>query len=320
MCVPMKLLISDKLSDAGVAIFKNAKSIEVINEPALGKDVERLKQLIADVDGIAIRSATKLTADVLDCAKNLKLIGRAGIGVDNVDIPHATKKGILIMNTPLSNAITTAEHAISMMMALSRQIPQATASLRAGKWEKEKFMGREIFNKTLGMIGCGNIGKIVADRAFGLRMQVIIADPYLKDDAVKQLGVERVTLDELFKRADYITVHTPVTNETRNMLNATTFAKMKKGVFVINCARGGIVNEMDLAAAIETGQVAGAALDVFEKEPVDPNNPLLKLDKVIFTPHLGASTYEAQENVSTDLARQMVDYFLNGKVVNIVNR
>ncbi len=316
----MKILISDKLSDAGVKIFKDAKGLEVINEPALGKDVERLKQLIADVDGIAIRSATKLTADVLDSAKNLKLIGRAGIGVDNVDIPHATKKGILIMNTPLSNAITTAEHAISMMMSLSRQIPQATASLRAGKWEKEKFMGREIFNKTLGLIGCGNIGKIVADRAKGLKMKVIIADPYLKDEAVKQLGVEKVSLDELLKRADYITVHTPVTNETKNMLNATTFAKMKKGVFVLNCARGGIVNETDLAAAIETGQVAGAALDVFEKEPVDPNNPLLKLDKVIFTPHLGASTFEAQENVSTDLARQMVDYFLNGKIVNIVNK
>jgi D-3-phosphoglycerate dehydrogenase len=315
----MKILISDKLSDAGVKLFKDAKGLEVINEPTLGKDVARLKQLIADVDGIAIRSATKLTADVLDCAKNLKLIGRAGIGVDNVDIPYATKKGIKVMNTPLSNAITTAEHAISMMMALSRQIPQACASMRAGKWEKEKFMGREIFNKTLGMIGCGNIGKIVADRAKGLRMNVIVADPYLKDEVVKQLGVERVTLDELFKRADYITIHTPVTPETKNMISNQTFAKMKKGVFVINCARGGIVNELDLAAAIESGQVAGAALDVFEKEPIDPNHPLLKLDKVIFTPHLGASTYEAQENVSTDLAKQMVDYFLSGKEVNILN-
>lgn len=315
----MKVLISDQLSDRALDVFKKFPEIEVLFDPTLGKDVAKLKIAIADVDAIAIRSATKLTPEILDCAKKLKVIGRAGIGVDNVDIPYASKRGIIVMNTPFGNTITTAEHAVSMMCALTRSIPQASASTKAGKWEKNRFMGAELYNKTLGVVGLGNIGKIVADRALGLKMKVAAYDPFLTPEKAMELGVEKVELDDLFKRADYISVHTPMTDKTRNIINRQAFEKMKRGVFIINCARGGIVNELDLVWAIENKIVAGAALDVFEKEPVDPGHPLLKLEQVICTPHLGASTEEAQENVALDVATQIADFLVNRTVVNALN-
>ncbi|HBF13572.1 MAG TPA: phosphoglycerate dehydrogenase [Deltaproteobacteria bacterium] len=315
----MRVLISDKLSEAGLAIFKRAQGVQVDYQPGLGKDIPKLKEAIKTADAIAIRSGTTLTADILECAGKLKVIGRAGIGVDNVDVAAASKKGIIVMNTPFGNTVTTAEHAISMMCALTRQIPQATASIKAGKWEKNRFMGSELYEKTLGVIGCGNIGKIVADRAKGLRMNVITFDPFLTDEVAEKIGVTKVDLDTLFKDADYITLHIPKTEKTANLLNKDTFAKMKKGVYIINCARGGIINELDLADAISSGQVAGVALDVFAKEPVDPNHPLLKLDQVICTPHLGAATEEAQENVALDVAHQIVAYLTTGTVQNAVN-
>lgn len=315
----MKVLISDSLSERGLAVFKKAPSLTVDFQPNLGKDVEKLKIALKDADAIAIRSATKLTKELLEHAPKLKVIGRAGIGVDNVDIPEATKRGIIVMNTPGGNTVTTAEHAISMMCALTRSIPQATTSTKAGKWEKNKFMGSELYNKTLGVVGLGNIGKIVADRALGLRMKVIAYDPFLSDGAAEKLGVDKVDLEALFARSDYITLHVPKTDKTTNLLNRAAFAKMKRGVYIINCARGGIINEAELATAIQEGIVAGAALDVFEMEPVDPNNPLLKLEQVICTPHLGASTEEAQENVAVDVAEQIVDFLVNGTVQNALN-
>ncbi|MDO8519505.1 MAG: phosphoglycerate dehydrogenase [Deltaproteobacteria bacterium] len=315
----MKVLISDKLSEAGLAIFKAAKGITVDYQPGLGKEIDKLKLAIADADAIAIRSGTTLKADIIDCAKQLKVIGRAGIGVDNVDVPAATKKGIIVMNTPGGNTVTTAEHAISMMCALTRQIPQATSSIKAGKWEKSRFMGSEMYQKTLGVIGCGNIGKIVADRALGLKMKVIAFDPFLSDEIAEKIGVKKVELDDLFKNADFITLHVPKNEKTANLLNKEAFAKMKKGVYIINCARGGIVDEKALADAIEAKIVAGAALDVFDKEPVDPANPLLKLDQVICTPHLGAATEEAQENVALEVAHQIVDFLTTGTIQNAVN-
>ena len=259
-----------------------------------------------------------MTAKILEKAKNLKVIGRAGIGVDNVDIPAATAKGIIVMNTPFGNSITTAEHAISLMLALARQIPEADASTRAGKWEKNKFMGVEIFGKTLGVIGCGNIGSIVADRAIGLKMKVIAYDPFLSEERARDLGVEKVELDELFKRADFITLHTPLTDKTSNIIDAAAIEKMKKGVRIINCARGGLVDEAALAEALKAGQVAGAAFDVFVEEPATAN-PLFSLPNVVCTPHLGAATSEAQENVALQVAEQMSDYLLRGAISNAVN-
>lgn len=315
----MKVLVSDKLSESGLKIFQEAGGIEVINEPGLGKDIDRLKEVIKDVDAIAIRSGTTLTEDILQHAKKLKVIGRAGIGVDNVDLEAASKKGIIVMNTPFGNTVTTAEHAISMMCALTRMIPQATASVKAGKWEKSRFMGAELTNKTLGLVGCGNIGKIVASRAIGLKMKVSAFDPFLTDEMAEQIGVTKVDFETLLEQADYITLHVPKNEKTSHLINKDAFSKMKKGVFIINCARGGIVNESDLAVAIEEGIVAGAALDVFEKEPVDPDSPLLKMDQVICTPHLGAATEEAQENVAVDVARQIADFLKNGTIQNAVN-
>lgn len=315
----MKVLISDKLSDTGIEIFNKTSGLEVINDASIGKDVDKLKKAIADVDAIAIRSGTKLTKDVLSGAKRLKVIGRAGIGVDNIDIDAASKMGIIVMNTPGGNVVTTAEHAISMMCALSRNIPQATASIKGGKWEKSKFMGSELYRKTLGIIGCGNIGKTVASRAQGLKLNVISFDPFLSDELAQELNIKKVTLGELFKQSDYITVHTPLNDKTKYLIDKEAFKQMKKGVYIINCARGGIVKEDDLCWALESGIVAGAALDVFEKEPVDPNNPLLHMDNVICTPHLGASTEEAQENVAVDIANQIVDYLVNGNIINSIN-
>ncbi|MGA8917528.1 MAG: phosphoglycerate dehydrogenase [Pseudolabrys sp.] len=312
-----KVLISDALSPAAVQIFKD-RGVEVDFQPKLGADKEKLAELVGNFDGLAIRSATKVTPKILEKAKSLKVIGRAGIGVDNVDIPAATAKGIIVMNTPFGNSITTAEHAISLMLALARQIPEADASTRAGKWEKNKFLGVEIFGKTLGVIGCGNIGSIVADRALGLKMKVIAYDPFLSADRASDLGVEKVELDELFKRADFITLHTPLTDKTRNVVNADAMRAMKKGVRIINCARGGLVDEAALYEALKNGHVAGAAFDVFVTEPAT-ENPLFALPNVVCTPHLGASTSEAQENVALQIAEQMSDYLLRGAISNAVN-
>ncbi len=312
-----KVLISDALSDAAVQIFKD-RGIEVDFQPKLGPDKEKLASLIGGFDGLAIRSATKVTAKLLESAKNLKVIGRAGIGVDNVDIPAATAKGVIVMNTPFGNSITTAEHAITMMLALAREIPQADASTQAGKWEKNRFMGVEITAKTLGVIGCGNIGSIVVDRAHGLRMKVIAYDPFLSAERARDLGVEKVELDELFKRADFITLHTPLTDKTKNIVDAKAIAMMKKGVRIINCARGGLVDEMALRQGLDSGQVAGAAFDVFVEEPAK-TNPLFGHPNVVCTPHLGASTTEAQENVALQVAEQMSDYLLTGAITNAIN-
>jgi D-3-phosphoglycerate dehydrogenase / 2-oxoglutarate reductase len=312
-----RVLISDALSPAAVQIFKD-RGVEVDFQPKLGADKDRLAELIGGFDGLAIRSATKVTPKILEKAKSLKVIGRAGIGVDNVDIPAATAKGIIVMNTPFGNSITTAEHAITLMLALARQIPQADASTQAGKWEKNRFMGVEITGKTLGVIGAGNIGSIVVDRALGLRMRVIAYDPFLSPERAADIGVHKVELEELFRRADFITLHTPLTEKTRNIIDASAFGKMKKGVRIINCARGGLVDEAALRAALDSGQVAGAAFDVFTEEPATAN-PLFNHPNVVCTPHLGAATTEAQENVALQVAEQMSDYLLQGAISNAVN-
>jgi len=312
-----RVLISDALSPAAVQIFKD-RGIEVDFQPNLGKDKDKLAAAIDGVDGLAIRSATKVTAKLLQQAKGLKVIGRAGIGVDNVDIPAATARGIIVMNTPFGNSITTAEHAITLMLSLARQIPEADVSTRAGKWEKNKFLGVEIFGKTLGIIGCGNIGSIVADRAIGLKMKVIAYDPYLSAERALKLGVEKVELDDLWRRADFITLHTPLTDKTRNIINADSLKAMKKGARLINCARGELVDEAALCEALRSGHVAGAAIDVFREEPAT-HSCLFGTPNVVCTPHLGASTMEAQENVALQVAEQMSDYLLRGAITNAVN-
>jgi D-3-phosphoglycerate dehydrogenase len=285
-------------------------------KPSISHD--ELKKIVGRYDGLVVRSASKVKRDVIDCAKNLKVVGRAGIGLDNVDVPAATEKGILVMNTPGSNAIAAAEHTIMLLLALARHVAQAHASMKAGKWEKKKFMGVEVYNQILGVIGLGSIGSLVAERALGLKMKVIGCDPYTSEDTAAKLGVSLVSLDELLKRSDYITVHTPLTSETRNVLSASAFRKMKGGVRLINCARGGIVSEADLHKAIKSGKVAGAALDVFEKEPPG-DHPLLRLDQVICTPHLGASTKQAQVNVAVAIAEQIIDYLQRGIIRNAAN-
>jgi D-3-phosphoglycerate dehydrogenase len=312
-----RVLISDALSPAAVQIFKD-RGVEVDFQPDLGKDKDRLASVIDQYDGLAIRSATKVTAKILERATALKVIGRAGIGVDNVDIPAATARGVIVMNTPFGNSITTAEHAIAMMFALAREIPAADASTQAGKWEKNRFMGVEITGKVLGIIGCGNIGAIVADRAQGLHMRVIAFDPFLSPERAIDLGVEKVELDELLARADIITLHTPLTEKTRNILSAEALARTKKGVRIVNCARGGLVDEAALRAALESGHVAGAAFDVFTAEPAT-ENPLFGHPHVVCTPHLGAATTEAQENVALQVAEQMSDYLIKGAISNAVN-
>ncbi|MBM4146497.1 MAG: phosphoglycerate dehydrogenase [Nitrospira sp.] len=311
----MKVLISDNISSKCIEILKNA-GLEV--DIKVGLKPEELKACIGDYHGLVIRSATKVTSDIISAAKNLRVIGRAGSGLDNVDKTAATKKGIVVMNTPGGNTITTAEHTIAHLVSLARFIPQATMSLKAGKWEKKKFMGVELYNKTLGILGIGNIGSQVAKRMQAFAMNVIAFDPFLSEDKAKIMGVEKVDLQNLFKRSDFITIHTPLTPETKNLINKKTIKIMKPGVRIINCARGGIINEKDLYDAIVEGKVAGAALDVFEKEPPE-NNPLLTLDNVIATPHLGASTKEAQENVAVSVAEQIVDYLIHGTIRNAVN-
>ena len=310
-----KVLISDPMDPNAAAIFR-ANGVEVDERPGLSKD--ELKAIIADYDGLAIRSATKVTADLLDSAARLKVIGRAGIGVDNVDVSAATARGIVVMNTPFGNSITTAEHAIALMFALARELPQADSSTQAGKWEKNRFMGVELTSKTLGLIGAGNIGSIVADRALGLRMKVIAYDPFLTPERALDMGVEKVELDSLLARADFITLHTPLTDQTRNILSRENLAKTKKGVRIINCARGGLVDEAALKEMLETGHVAGAALDVFVEEPAKAS-PLFGTPGFVATPHLGASTTEAQVNVAIQVAEQMSDFLIRGGVTNALN-
>ncbi|MDB9855794.1 phosphoglycerate dehydrogenase [Planktomarina temperata] len=312
-----KVLVSDKLSETAVQIFRD-RGIEVDFDPSIGKDKDKLLSVIDQYDGLAIRSATKATEKIINAARNLKVIGRAGIGVDNIDRAAASKKGVIVMNTPFGNMITTAEHAIAMMFAVARQIPEASASTHAGKWEKSKFMGVELTGKTLGVIGAGNIGGIVCERALGLKMKVVAYDPFLSQERAEKLGVQKVDLDELLARADFITLHVPKTDQTSNILNAEAIAKMKPGVRVINCARGGLVDEVALAEALKSGHVAGAAFDVFEVEPAT-DSPLFNLPNVVCTPHLGAATTEAQENVAVQVAEQMSDYLLTGAVTNALN-
>jgi D-3-phosphoglycerate dehydrogenase / 2-oxoglutarate reductase len=313
--MPPRVLIADQLSPAAVAIFRE-RGLETDVKVGLSK--EELEKAIGDYDGLAVRSATKVTEKVIAAAAKLKVVGRAGIGVDNIDVKAATAKGIIVMNTPFGNSITTAEHALSLMMALARQIPEADRSTQAGKWEKSKFLGVELSAKTLGVIGCGNIGSIVADRAIGLKMKVVAYDPFLSAERAVALGVEKVELDDLLRRADFITLHTPLTDKTRNIIDAAALKKAKKGVRIVNCARGGLVDERAIAEALKAGHVAGAAFDVFEVEPAK-DSPLFGLPNVICTPHLGAATSEAQENVALQVAEQMADYLLKGAISNAVN-
>ncbi len=310
-----RVLISDKLSPLAKQIFEE-RGIEV--DVKVGLEKEELMEIIGDYDGLAIRSATKPSEKLIAAAKNLKVIGRAGIGVDNVDIKAATAKGVIVMNTPFGNSITTAEHAIAMMMALARKIPEANASTHEGKWEKSKFMGVEVTGKTLGVIGCGNIGSIAASRGIGLKMKVIAFDPFLTAERAIEIGVEKVELEELFGRADFITLHTPLTDKTRNIIDGDAIAKMKDGVRIVNCARGGLVDEQALSDALKSGKVAGAAFDVYSEEPAK-ENVLFNAPNMICTPHLGASTDEAQVNVAVQVAEQMSDYLLTGAITNAIN-
>jgi len=313
-----RVLISDALSETAVNVFRD-RGIEVEFQPKLGPDKEKLAKLVGEFDGLAIRSATKVTPKVIAAANGkLKVIGRAGIGVDNVDLPAATAAGIIVMNTPFGNSITTAEHAIAMLMACARQIPAADQSTQAGKWEKSRFMGVEITGKTLGVIGCGNIGSVVASRAIGLAMRVIAYDPFLSPERAAELGVEKMELGDLFHRADFITLHTPLTDKTRNIIDANAIEKMRAGVRIVNCARGGLVDEVALRAALDSGKVAGAAIDVFLEEPAK-ENVLFGAPNVVCTPHLGAATNEAQENVAVQIAEQMADYLTHGAVRNALN-
>ncbi len=312
-----RVLIADKLASQGMDVLKGTADIEL--DEAIGLKPAELAAKIGPYHGLIIRSGSNVTAEVIAAAENLKVIGRAGIGVDNIDVPVATQKGIVVMNTPGGNNVTTAEHAISLMLSLARSIPQATASMKAGKWEKSKFTGSELFNKVLGVVGLGNIGRLVAERALGLKMKVIAYDPFITAEAAQKLGVEVCTLDELYKRSDFITVHTPLTAETRGLISTEAFAKMRKGVRVINAARGGIIDEAALEVALKEGKVAGAALDVFVEEPPPKDHPLLGMAQVICTPHLGAATDEAQINVSVAIAHQVVNYLKGGVIQDAVN-
>ena len=313
----LKVLVSDSLAEQGVTVLEQASGIEVVNKP--GMSAEELLELIPDFHGLVIRSNTKVTAEVLAAAKNLRIIGRAGIGVDNIDVPVATQNGVVVVNTPEGNNITTAEHAIALIVSLARHIPQATSSMKAGKWEKKKFQGMELYNRTLGVLGAGNIGRFVVSRAKGLGMKVIVHDPYLTAEAAARLEVERVELDEMMSRADIVTVHVPKTKETTGILGRKEFAKAKPGLIVINAARGGIVDEEALLEALDSGQVAAAGLDVFVEEPPAKGHPLVNHPNVICTPHLGASTEQAQINVAVAVAEQLRDFLLDGQVRNSIN-
>lgn len=312
----MKILISDSLSKQGVELLEKA-GFTVVVKSKMPK--EELFKEIKDADGLIVRSGTKVTEELMAAAEKLKIVGRAGSGLDNVDTPAATKRGIVVMNTPGGNTVTTAEHTMSMICAMSRRIPQATASVKAGKWEKDKFMGVELYNKVLGIVGIGQIGSHLTKMAQGIGMRVIAYDPYLAPDRAEKMGVTMMELPELFKGADIISVHTPLTPETKGIINAQSIATMKPGVMIVNCARGGIINEADLVEALKSKKVAAAAFDVFEEEPVKADNPLLSLDNFICTPHIGAQTTEAQENVAVGIAEQVVDYFTKGIARGAVN-
>jgi len=312
----MKVLVSDALSEVGVRIFEETPGIEVTVQTDLGP--EGLLREIGSYDALVIRSATKVTREVIEAGRNLKVVGRAGIGLDNVDIEAASRRGVVVMNTPEGNTITTAEHAISLLMSLTRNIPQATMGLKAGRWEKKKLKGREVYGKTLGLVGLGHIGRIVADRAQGLKMKVVVYDPYIKPSVIEELDCEPVDLDELLSRSDYVTIHVPKTEETTGLLGREAFSKMKPGAMLVNCARGGIVDEEALYEALSSGHLGGAALDVFSQEPPG-DSKLMGLGNFICTPHLGASTMEAQDNVAKDVAEQIVSYLLHGTVKNAVN-
>lgn len=316
MTLPYRVLCTDGLAARGREVLHEAKGLDVDVREAVKP--EELTSLLQGVHALIVRSATKVTADFLAKAPDLRVIGRAGIGVDNIDVQAASRRGVVVMNTPHGNAVTTAEHAIALLLALARHIPQATASVKAGRWERKRFEGTEVCEKTLGVCGLGNIGRLVAERALGLKMKVVTFDPFITADAAARLGVERVTLDELLARSDFITVHTPLTTETRGLLSRQAFAKCRKGVLVINAARGGVVDEDALFEALQSGQVAGAALDVFVAEP-PKDNRLLALDHVICTPHLGASTEEAQERVAVEVAEQVVAFLLKGEIRHAVN-
>ena len=312
-----RVLVSDALSEQGLAVLEEASGIELDYRPAIGE--EDLATVVSDCQGWIVRSGTKVTAELIAAASELRVIGRAGIGVDNVDLGAATERGVIVMNTPGGNAVTTAEHALALITALARKIPQATASMRTGRWEKERFSGQELFNQTLGVIGLGNIGSIVAERARGLRMHVIAHDPVVGEERAQRLGVELVSLEELFARADVVTPHVPLTKDTRGLIGRAAIARMKDGALIVNAARGGIVDEAALLEALESGKLGGAALDVFEQEPPPPDHPLLQRDDVILTPHLGAATAQAQLNVAIAVAEQVVDYLTRGFVRNAVN-
>lgn len=312
----MKVLVLDNIAEVGVQILRESGKIEVDVKSGLSPD--ELKEIVGQYNGLAIRGATKVTADVIAAAPNLKVVGRAGAGLDNVDIPAATKQGIVVMNTPGGNSVTTAEHTISMMLALARNIPQANGSMKAAKWEKKKFSGTEVFQKTLGVIGLGKIGAIVADRAAGLGMDVLAYDPYLSEEQAKQMGVKLASLDEIYSQSDFITLHVPLNDQTRGIICAKNIAKMKDGVRIVNCSRGLVINEDELAEAVKSGKVGGVALDVYPVEPPEKRN-LIDQDNVICTPHLGAATKEAQENVAIAVARQIRDYLIDGTIQNAVN-
>jgi len=312
-----KILVSDSLSEEGLKILKEVKEFQVDVKTDLKP--EQLKEIIKDYDALIVRSATKVTKDIIGAATNLKVVGRAGVGLDNVDLDAATQKGIIVMNTPAGNTISTAEHTVSMILSLSRNIPQANASTKKGEWKRSKFMGVELYNKILGIVGFGRIGSEVAKRAFSFGMKILAYDPFLSKEVAENIGVEVVELKDLFTRSDYITVHTPLTEETKHLISKEQFAIMKKGVRVVNCARGGIIDEVALAEAIKEGKVAGAAIDVFEKEPVAPESELLKLENVVVTPHLGASTEEAQVNVAIEVAEIVRDALLGKGIRNAAN-
>jgi D-3-phosphoglycerate dehydrogenase len=316
MTEQVRVLVADKMDPRAAAIFSE-RGIQVDEKPGLTP--EEFAAIIGDYDGLAVRSSTRVNAAAMDAAlPRLKVIGRAGIGVDTIDVAAASARGIVVMNTPFGNSITTAEHAIAMLFALAREIPQADQSTQSGKWEKNRFMGVELAGKTLGLIGCGNIGSIVADRAHGLKMKVVAYDPFLSSERALELGVDKVELDELLTRADFITLHTPLTDQTRGILGREALAKTKPGVRIVNCARGGLIDEAALKEALETGHVAGAALDVFQEEPAR-DNALFGTRGLICTPHLGASTNEAQVNVAIQVAEQMSDFLLLGGITNAVN-
>jgi D-3-phosphoglycerate dehydrogenase len=314
----MHVMICDPISPKGIALFEQRSEFKVTVLPKRLSEADLLP-LVSDVEAMVVRSETKITRKVIEGAPKLRVVGRAGVGVDNVDVEAATQRGIVVMNTPSGNTISTAELTFSMLMALARKIPQAHASMKAAQWNRKDYQGVELYNKTLGILGMGRIGSEVARRAIAFGMRVLAYDPYLALSRAKALQVELVELEEMYARSDFITVHMPMTDETKGMINSAAFAKMKKGVRVLNCARGGIVNEADLLSAIQSGQVAGAALDVYEVEPPPANFPLRELPQVIMTPHLGASTEEAQENVGIEVAEAITDYLLHGAVRNAVN-